>query len=190
MSNIVDYSDMGIKNIRELLTLHPHSGIVARQDITREQQGPTTIKLCSNDLISLDGLLEVLDVIVVNILDVKILDISSNLFSSIPKEVLSLPGLKSLYLHDNKIEKRFALTSLTALNLYSLTLHANPIAKSPGLRAKLVYKLPTLKVLDFTSITARERRLLMGDEDRKEKASKKFEKTAIKPWKLSKGKKY
>jgi Leucine rich repeat len=59
------------------------------------------------------------------------LDISHNLLATVDEGLLSLVNLKSLYLHANKICAFKEVDKLSALaKLQTITLHANPIAKS------------------------------------------------------------
>ena len=50
-------------------------------------------------------------------------------------DILEFPALKMIYLHGNKIRKFNDLKRLTQLKeLYSLTLHGNPIENAPNYR--------------------------------------------------------
>ena len=67
--------------------------------------------------------------------DIAWLDLSFNDITEVSDDILQFQALKMLYLHGNKI-KRFAdITKLKQLpNLYSLTLHGNPIENQPHYR--------------------------------------------------------
>ena len=67
--------------------------------------------------------------------DIAWLDLSFNEIATLSEDVLEFPALKMLYLHGNKIEKFGDLSILTRLpNMYSLTLHGNPIENLPNYR--------------------------------------------------------
>ena len=63
-----------------------------------------------------------------------------------------------IYLHGNKIKKFSDLKRLTQLKeLYSLTLHGNPIENAPNYRSSVISMFPDLKSLDFAKVTEDEK---------------------------------
>uniref|UniRef100_T1I139 Uncharacterized protein n=1 Tax=Rhodnius prolixus TaxID=13249 RepID=T1I139_RHOPR len=54
--------------------------------------------------------------------------------------------------------KRFVWLLRTLLELYSLTLHGNPVEERKGYKNKVLTSLPHLKSLDFSNITAADRK--------------------------------
>lgn len=67
-------------------------------------------------------------------------------------------GLKSLYLHANKIGDLKEVDKLKSLkHLTTLTLHGNPIENLPIFRHYILSKLPQLKHLNFSGISKSDR---------------------------------
>ncbi len=63
-----------------------------------------------------------------------------------------------IYLHGNKIKRFSDLEKLQHLpNLYSLTLHGNPIENYPNYRSSIICMFPELKSLDFAKVTEDEK---------------------------------
>lgn len=85
------------------------------------------------------------------------LDLSCNRLESV-SGVEAFKHLRMLYLHGNELE---AVDDVAAVfgcgELESLTLHGNPVSLTLDLRAYVLRKLPQLKQLDFTAVTATER---------------------------------
>ena len=122
-----------------------------------------SIRLCNNELVSLDNLMPVLRSLVVDhSLTLNWLDLSNNALQSIPADIALLP-ITTLYLHSNRIEKWATVQTLRTLPLLQvLTLYGNPIAtKDSDYKSKVLAVLlapnPTrkahLKSLDFCALT-------------------------------------
>ncbi|CAO3590830.1 unnamed protein product [Absidia cylindrospora] len=69
-----------------------------------------------------------------------------------------LPELETIVLTNNSIEELSDIEPLSSLNkLYHLVLLDNPVTKKEHYRLYVIYKLPTLRVLDFNKIKQKER---------------------------------
>ncbi len=67
-------------------------------------------------------------------------------------------GLKSLYLHGNKISDLSEIDKLKTLkNLTTLAIHGNPMEKVAGFRNYVLAHFPNLKHLNFTGISKADR---------------------------------
>ena len=67
--------------------------------------------------------------------DIAWLDLSFNDITEVSDDILQFQALKMLYLHGNKINRFADISKLKQLpNLYSLTLHGNPIENQPHYR--------------------------------------------------------
>ena len=76
----------------------------------------------------------------------------------ISDDILEFRALKMIYLHGNKIKRFSDLKHLTPLkNLYSITLHGNPIENVPNYRSNIISMFPDLKSLDFAKVTEDEK---------------------------------
>lgn len=74
------------------------------------------------------------------------------------QELLQFEGLKSLYLHGNKLIDVGEVDKLAKLkNLQALTIHGNPIETVNGCRHYILAKLPLLKHLNFSGISKADR---------------------------------
>ena len=90
--------------------------------------------------------------------DIAWLDLSFNDITSISDDILEFPALKMIYLHGNKIRRFADIQKLQHLpNLYSLTLHGNPIENYPNYRSSIICMFPQLKSLDFAKVTEAEK---------------------------------
>jgi len=116
------------------------------------------IRLSNNSLVDTRGLYQLALDLVECPEDIAWLDLSFNHIQEVTDDILEFPNLKMIYLHGNKITSLTDLTRLTLLpNLYSLTLHGNPVENSPNYRSSVLKMLPYLKSLDFAKVTDGER---------------------------------
>eukprot|EP01121_Diplochlamys_sp_Union-15-3_P021527 TRINITY_DN8753_c0_g1_i1.p1 TRINITY_DN8753_c0_g1~~TRINITY_DN8753_c0_g1_i1.p1 ORF type:complete len:243 (+),score=37.42 TRINITY_DN8753_c0_g1_i1:106-834(+) len=84
----------------------------------------------------------------------------------------ALPSLETLVLTNNRLQELRDIDNLSGLkNLKLLSLLNNPITTRPHYRLYVIYKIPSLRVLDFTKIRLKEReaanQLFGGEEGKK-----------------------
>ena len=87
------------------------------------------------------------------------LDLSFNKLTTISTELAEFSSLKIMYLHGNMLkELGKVLHTLRCLpQLYSLTLHGNPLEEHKKYRMKILNSLPQLRSLDFTNVTVSDK---------------------------------
>ena len=87
------------------------------------------------------------------------LDLSFNKLTTISTELAEFSSLKIMYLHGNMLkELGKVLQTLRCLpQLYSLTLHGNPLEEHKKYRMKILNSLPQLRSLDFTNVTVSDK---------------------------------
>jgi Leucine-rich repeat (LRR) protein len=102
------------------------------------------------------------------------LDLSFNKLTSLSAELVELSSLKIMYLHGNLLtELGKVLQTLRNLSqLYSLTLHGNPLEEHKKYRARILSTLPQLRSLDFTNVTLSDKLHLKNKVKKKNAASK------------------
>lgn len=119
----------------------------------------STLWLSNNLLRSMEGLGHLVDRFLENPAYLSWLDLSFNEINEIGEDIEKFTNLKILYLHGNKISNVTNVLRLKKLkSLRSLTLHGNPIENIPCYRGYIVHLLPQLHVLDFSPVTAAERK--------------------------------
>lgn len=154
----LDYSFRNISSLSTLPSRFP------RQSLRKQRRSPSgrynsnVIRLSNNSLVDTRGLYQLALDLVECPEDIAWLDLSFNHIQEVTDDILEFPNLKMIYLHGNKITSLTDLTRLTLLpNLYSLTLHGNPVENSPNYRSSVLKMLPYLKSLDFAKVTDGER---------------------------------
>jgi Leucine-rich repeat (LRR) protein len=87
------------------------------------------------------------------------LDLSFNKLTSLSTELAEFSSLKIMYLHGNLLtELGKVLQTLRNLSqLYSLTLHGNPLEEHKKYRTRILSSLPQLRCLDFTNVTVSDK---------------------------------
>lgn len=96
----------------------------------------------------------------IDITRIQWLDLSFNKFTTIETSISRLKGLRKLYLHANQIKDIRDVQKLADLpELIDVTLHGNPIEERGRgkYRNYIIGTLPTLKSLDFTPLTERDK---------------------------------
>eukprot|EP00040_Diaphanoeca_grandis_P026020 m.145039 g.145039 ORF g.145039 m.145039 type:complete len:217 (+) comp30411_c0_seq1:180-830(+) len=184
-SGEIDYSFCELPTLEDIFDEKPRVGLTQQQIVEiheKNSNGPenvnsdTTVvspskkvrtpakvtailKLNNNALPNLNNLVEIIPRIVLIPEDIRILDLSMNAISKIdPALVTMFPRLSVLKLHGNNLTKLSSIVQLSALNLMSLTLHGNDVEHIPGYRSQIINAIPSLKTLDFTTISVKERK--------------------------------
>lgn len=154
----LDYSFRNISSLSSLPSRFP------RQSLRKQRRSPSgrynsnVIRLSNNNLVDTHGLYQLALDLVECPENIAWLDLSFNDLEEVTDDILEFPNLKMIYLHGNKISSLDDLTKLKGLpNLYSLTLHGNPLENNPGYRSSVLTMLPYLRSLDFAKVTDRER---------------------------------
>eukprot|EP00670_Eutreptiella_braarudii_P026450 CAMPEP_0174375096 /NCGR_PEP_ID=MMETSP0811_2-20130205/113295_1 /TAXON_ID=73025 ORGANISM="Eutreptiella gymnastica-like, Strain CCMP1594" /NCGR_SAMPLE_ID=MMETSP0811_2 /ASSEMBLY_ACC=CAM_ASM_000667 /LENGTH=556 /DNA_ID=CAMNT_0015524989 /DNA_START=92 /DNA_END=1762 /DNA_ORIENTATION=+ len=133
------------------------------------------IKLAHNQLQSLSGWNQVTVSILHNWDQLAYLDLSSNHLVNVPDEILSLP-LEALYLHSNAIVNFPECKKISALakTMKTLSLYGNPVAAHKDYHCMLVYWLPNLRTLDFSTVTAKDHTLYhyLGKQNHQREAAR------------------
>eukprot|EP00767_Chilomastix_cuspidata_P004971 gnl/Chilomastix_cuspidata/5156.p1 GENE.gnl/Chilomastix_cuspidata/5156~~gnl/Chilomastix_cuspidata/5156.p1 ORF type:complete len:200 (-),score=38.55 gnl/Chilomastix_cuspidata/5156:54-653(-) len=133
----------------------------------RPPHPPTGIRLCSNQLTSLDGLQELIYAAMWAPRRLTVLDLSCNRLETLSEEIFSFSELQAVYLHQNNIASAREIVKLAQLkNLRHITCHANPLEEEQGYREFLILKIPHLRRLNFTLITKRDRDAATGAQKR------------------------
>jgi len=140
------------ENYRPFETLKPTS-------VPRARKITTILKLNNNSLENLGGLDTILPRIMLHPQELRMLDLSFNNLHTIEKVLVkAAPNLSVLKLHANAISRLAAVDQLAQLPLLiTLTLHGNDVDQNAGYRNYVISGIPSLKSLDFTTITPKDR---------------------------------
>ncbi|XP_054289083.1 leucine-rich repeat-containing protein 51-like [Macrosteles quadrilineatus] len=154
----LDYSFKNLEKIDELHLQRPRRGVKRYRRTSSGRYSCTSLRLNNNQLTTIHGIHAVAYQILEQPEKLTWLDLSFNKLTSVAPEIASFPSLKILYLHGNQLSDLTAsVRPLKCLDdLYSLTLHGNPVEERKGYRAKVLTSLPQLRSLDFTNVTAAE----------------------------------
>eukprot|EP00163_Fabomonas_tropica_P005653 TRINITY_DN15278_c0_g1_i1.p1 TRINITY_DN15278_c0_g1~~TRINITY_DN15278_c0_g1_i1.p1 ORF type:complete len:249 (+),score=26.10 TRINITY_DN15278_c0_g1_i1:26-772(+) len=125
--------------------------------VIKKPRGVTTaLKLCNNQIPNLEGWHTVTEALLEDPSRLTWLDLSFNQLETIDPVLLE-HKLTALYLHANNITSIKEVDKLSKLPLRTLTLHGNPIENVKEYRSYVIARIPTLRTLDFTAITNRDR---------------------------------
>lgn len=128
----------------------------------------SSVKLNNNLFESWEGFADAIEHVISEKDCLDMLDLSFNKLSTIDDTITRYQTLGGLYLHGNKISSFRELRKLKKLpNLRKLSLHGNPIEEKKGYRNFVIALIPTLKQLDFTPITALDRKNAEVQAERK-----------------------
>mmetsp|Transcript_14086 Transcript_14086/g.20751 ORF Transcript_14086/g.20751 Transcript_14086/m.20751 type:complete len:198 (-) Transcript_14086:321-914(-) len=168
-NKILDCSFMGIVELEDLLQVSPQALAAAASnsssagEVKTEDKGAklkmTSIKLCSNQITSVDTLYPVLSDILAAPTALRWVDLSCNQIERLGDALERFPEIAVLYLHGNQLRSLGELRRLGEQlpGLKSLTLHGNPVEEGKHYRNYLIHFLPSLNQLDFSPITRLDR---------------------------------
>lgn len=151
----LDFSFRNLSTISDCLEEDPRKG-------TKEKEGTkgvvTALRLNNNSISELADLSTAITSVLVNPQAISWLDFSFNDISVLNDTLLEFPNLTTLYLHGNHIMSLAEIDRLAGVSkLRTLTLHGNPLEAVDGYRQYVLGTLPTLKQLDFSSVTKQDR---------------------------------
>lgn len=158
----LDFSFKSLAGIQDAMDEEPrpgrHNFVKTTTESGQQKYKATILRFCYNAISDLQYFSSTLEHLLENPSDLSWLDLSFNDISTIDEVLLQYPKLKILYLHANSIEKLSEIDKLGALpELFSITLHGNPIENIPGYKQYVISVLPHLKVLDTIPITNQDR---------------------------------
>ncbi len=120
--------------------------------------GAQALRLCNNELPHLTGLVKVCRTLLVDVTLLSWLDLSCNLLTEVPDIICKFPNLNVIYLHANQLQVLSHVKAIAPLqHLRSVTFHGNPIAEKKQYRHYTLASLPTIKSLDFSGVTKKDR---------------------------------
>lgn len=133
--------------------------LVSASKISRRPMFSTALRVASNSISTLNDLPVALEGVMHEPSALNWIDASFNALDTIEPILLEYKSLNAIYLHANNITDIHQVDKLAEIpNLRSLTLHGNPVEEfCPFYRNYILSALPTLKSLDFSSITNLDR---------------------------------
>eukprot|EP00736_Rhodelphis_marinus_P007611 Rmarinus@m.836 len=118
----------------------------------------TAVRLNNNDLTDTEGIIPVMETLLLRPETLMWLDLSFNHISEISEDILYFTNLKVLNYHSNNITDIKQIAKLGGLPcLRSLTLHGNPLETKPNYKLYVLACIPTLQKLDFSPVTFHDR---------------------------------
>jgi Leucine-rich repeat (LRR) protein len=177
----LDYSFMNFKSVEEAIEAPPlpsstakkveYSGLSEEDAGLKFKWGAQALRLCNNELPNLTGLVKVCRTLLVDVTMLSWLDLSCNLLTEVPDILCKFTNLNVIYLHANQFQALSHVKVIAPLqHLRSVTFHGNPIAEKKQYRHYTLASLPTIKSLDFSGVTKKDREnalVWMGDYERK-----------------------
>jgi len=159
---------LAIAGVEDDTAATPAKGKKKKQDGSDETDDEETlvvqyytsnVKLSNNLLADCSHLISQLKTVVVEACQkITILDLSFNQIPAVPNEITELVNLHVVYLHANAIKEIDEVNKLKPLKfLYAISLNGNPIENRKNYRFHVLWLLPKLKTLDFTSFSKRDR---------------------------------
>ena len=164
----LDYSFMNFKSVEEAIEAPPLPSSTAKKveysALSEEDAGlkfkwnAQALRLCNNELPNLSGIAKVCRTLLVDVSMLSWLDLSCNLLTEVPDILCKFTNLNVIYLHANQFQVLSQVKVIAPLqHLRSVTFHGNPIAEKKQYRHYTLASLPTIKSLDFSGVTNRDR---------------------------------
>ncbi|XP_014254242.1 leucine-rich repeat-containing protein 51-like [Cimex lectularius] len=165
----LDYSFKSLTSIEGLANEKPRRGVKSYKRNKAGRYSCTSLRLNNNYLTSISGIHGIANELLEFPEKLTWLDLSFNRLASIPTELSAFINLKIVYLHGNQLaDLPSVLRPLKMLTeLYSLTVHGNPLEERRGYRNKIILNLPNLKSLDFNNVTVADRKRLQSLQHKK-----------------------
>ncbi|KAK9502110.1 hypothetical protein O3M35_012702 [Rhynocoris fuscipes] len=156
----LDYSFKNLLTLEGIENEKPRKGVKNYRKSKAGRYLSTALRLNNNQLVKIDGISNAVNQILEYPERLTWLDLSFNKLADIPQDLTALPNLKIIYLHGNHLADLPSIlkTLKMLLELYSLTLHGNPVEERKGYRSKVLAYLPHLKSLDFNNVTSADRK--------------------------------
>lgn len=156
----LDFSFKNLTSIDGLQNEKPRRGVKGYKKSKAGRYLCTSLRLNNNHLTNIDGIANLINQLLEYPERLTWLDLSFNKLADIPQELTSMPNLKIIYLHGNHLADLPSILKAlkTLMELYSVTLHGNPVEGRKGYRNKVLASLPHLKSLDFNNVTAADRK--------------------------------
>mmetsp|Transcript_5422 Transcript_5422/g.10847 ORF Transcript_5422/g.10847 Transcript_5422/m.10847 type:complete len:192 (+) Transcript_5422:177-752(+) len=157
---VLDYSFMEIRNLKELVELEEEDPSTAPTDTDAptKYKNMTTLRISSNAITDISPLHQYLDAVAEDADTFKWLDLSYNKIERIGLSLDPFKNISVLYMQANLISRFSELKFLTNLpKLTNLALHGNPVAAKKHYRNYTIHILPNLTKLDFSCITKQDR---------------------------------
>jgi Leucine-rich repeat (LRR) protein len=164
----LDYSFMNFKSVEEAIEAPPLPSSTAKKvdysGNSEEDAGlkfkwtAQAVRLCNNELPNLTGIVKVCRTLLVDVAMLSWLDLSCNLLTEVPDALCKFSNLNVIYLHANQFQVLSHVKVIAALqHLRSVTFHGNPIAEKKHYRHFVIASFPTIKSLDFSGVTKKDR---------------------------------
>jgi Leucine-rich repeat (LRR) protein len=164
----LDYSFMNFKSVEEAVEAPPLPSSTAKKventALSEEDAGlkfkwnAQALRLCNNELPHLTGLVKVCRTLLVDVAMLSWLDLSCNFLTEVPDILCKFTNLNVIYLHANQFQVLSHVKVIAPLqHLRSVTFHGNPIAEKKQYRHYALASLPTIKSLDFSGVTKKDR---------------------------------
>jgi len=160
MAPPLDFSFKNLATLTDSLEEEPRKGTKLKDVELQEgyTEIVTAVRYNNNSIHELGDLVPSLTSLVVNPAAISWLDFSFNDINQLDDSLLQFPNMTTLYLHGNQLMSLNEVKRLSGLPcLRTLTLHGNPLEALDGYRPFVLGTLPSLKQLDFSSVTKQDR---------------------------------